>query len=100
MTGPTLYVLAILGCGEADDACRQVSVAETRYESFEACVADTAEAVERSADLPYPVVVAQCRRADRQLSDVMPGDVDLPDAEASPRPTRPAQSRPAAKSFR
>jgi hypothetical protein len=90
MTGPTLYVLAILGCGETDDACLQVSVAETRYESLEACMADTAGAVVRSADLPYPVVVAQCRRADQRLSDIMPGDVELPDADAPPPPTRPA----------
>lgn len=93
MTGSALYVLAILGCGEADDACRQVSVAETRYQSFEACVADTAGAVERNANLPYPVIVAQCRRADQQLSDITLDDVDLPDADAPPASDKSSAGR-------
>ena len=83
--GPAFYILAILGCGEADSPCQQVGVAETRYESAEACNAATVEAVERNADLLFPVIVAQCRRADSQLSDVlMPDQVELPEADAAP----------------
>ena len=39
--GPAFYVIAILGCGEADSACQQVRVAEPVYQSVEACTAAT-----------------------------------------------------------
>jgi len=88
--GPAIFIMAILGCGEADTSCQQVSVAQARYESVAACNADTASAVERNADLPYPVVVAQCQRADRPASQLLkPAQVDLPEPqEAQPRVIR------------
>lgn len=83
--GPAIYVLAILGCGEADTACQQVSVADTVYQSEAACNDATAEAVERNADLLFPVVVAQCRRADAPVSQtVFPEEVALPEADTLP----------------
>jgi hypothetical protein len=78
--GPAFYVLAILGCGEGEVQCQQVSVAQARYESVEACNEATPDAVMRSQDISYPVVVAQCRRADAaEVQKLTGADVDLPE---------------------
>lgn len=82
--GPILYVMAILGCGEAD-TCQQVAVAPAQYRSIDECNAATGAEVERRQDLAFPVVVAQCQRADSKLAqEVKPADVDLPDAPRQP----------------
>lgn len=53
-------LMAILGCGDAGDACQQVAVVPVRYESVSACVAAQDDVLAR-ADIMYPVVTAQCR---------------------------------------
>lgn len=83
--GPAIFVLAILGCGEADAPCQQVSVVNTPFTSAAACNAATNDAVERNQDIPYPVVVAECRRADaKTAARLMPADVQLPEPERGP----------------
>ena len=82
---PALYILAILGCGEADAPCRQVAVTDTVYASAEACSDQTAAAIEHYIDIPYPVVVAECRPAGtvpvQQLRD---DEVQLPEGGKLP----------------
>ena len=94
--GPVFYVMAILGCGEADTACQQVAVADTQYESVEACNAATGDALGGHVDLSFPVVVAQCRRADAPLAEsLMPEQIDLPEASDKPKVRRAsAEIRP------
>jgi hypothetical protein len=93
--GPAFYVMAILGCGEADAACQQVGLAETRYESLEACNAATEAAVMRNMGLAFPVVAAQCRRADAEVAEkVMPRDIDLPEPRGEQRIQRAAYQPP------
>ena len=75
-----LYVMAILGCGESDAPCREVRVAEPRYESEAACMAATEDALVRFSDLDFPVVVAQCRPADAAAQPLAPAEVLLPEA--------------------
>ena len=58
--GPGTFLIAILGCGEAEAPCAQVRTLETRYESRAACTAATDAAVLGNSDVDYPVVVAQC----------------------------------------
>lgn len=65
--GPAFYVMAILGCADNTAACQQVSVAETRYESADACNAATTAVLMDNSDVAYPVIVAQCQRADAAL---------------------------------
>ena len=80
--GPAFYVLAILGCGEADAACEQVALAPAQYRSLEECNQATGAAVTQHQDALYPVVVAQCRRADAEVAEkVMPEQIDLPEPE-------------------
>ena len=94
---PLIFVMAILGCGESDAACREIAVAETRYQSEAACLAATEQELLRRDDLVYPSIVAQCRRAGAQPQPVRGSDVILPDpvtvterqprfADATPRP--------------
>lgn len=85
MAGPVLFVMAIMGCGEADTACEQVSVVPTSYSSLESCNAATDDMVARNSDVLYPVVVAQCRRADVKASQVAGNAVDLPEPTVSDR---------------
>ena len=94
--GPAYFILAILGCGEGDAACRQVAVTDALYVSAEACTADTGQAVARYQDIAYPVVVAECRRAGpRPASQVRENEVKLPAAQpprvqrATGKPGRP-----------
>lgn len=89
--GPALYVMAILGCGEAD-ACQPVAVVPARYETMAECAAATPGEVERHADIDYAVVVAQCVKAGTKAAmELMPKDIELPDAP------QPRQGVPAAR---
>ena len=81
--GPAYYILAILGCGEGEVACEQVAVASTHYASVEDCNAATESTIMQHSDAAYPVVVAQCRRADsKAAATLMPASIDLPEPEA------------------
>lgn len=85
MMGPAFYVMAILGCGEADAACEPVGVTEQMYESIEACTEATPDAVNHHSDLAYPVVVAQCQKGDQAVSyKILPDEVDLPEPTRKP----------------
>ena len=78
--GPAFYIMAILGCGEADTACTQVGVADAQYQSVEDCNRATDDALMRHTDAAYPVVVAQCQRADSPIAQtIMPEQIDLPE---------------------
>jgi hypothetical protein len=93
--GPALFVIAILGCGEAEAPCRQVATADAVYATRAACTAATPAAIEAHIDAAYPVVVAECRQAGQAVAEqVMPSDVQLPEAPRTV-PTRRASSKPA-----
>ncbi len=76
---PVLFVMAILGCGESDAPCRELRVAETRYQSEQACMAATEEALLASSDLPYPNIVADCRRAGIRVEPLRGSDLLRPE---------------------
>jgi hypothetical protein len=81
---PALYVIAILGCGEGEAPCQAVQVAETRYESREACLAATDGALAGFANLDFPIVVAECRAQGAAATELRPADVRLPDPDRRP----------------
>jgi ABC-type hemin transport system ATPase subunit len=66
--GPAFYIMAILGCGDAETACQQVRLAETQYVTAEACSAATAAVLTQNSDLAFPVVMAECRAANRAMA--------------------------------
>lgn len=73
-----MYVMAILGCGESDAACREVRVDQTAYRTEASCRAATASALARHTDLDFPAVVARCRPANAQAQLLRGSDVLLP----------------------
>ena len=86
-----MYVMAILGCGESDAACREVRVDQQTWQTEAGCRAATTQVLARHTDLEFPTVVARCRRSDVQPaimrgSDVLrPGGGRLPAVQAAPR---------------
>ena len=76
--GPLVYVIAIMGCGEGDQACREVQVAEPRFATQTACAAATADVLARYSELSYPSIVAQCRRDGTRPAVIRGSDVLLP----------------------
>lgn len=91
MMGPAGFVLAILGCGEADAPCEQVQLAPARYESQAECLAASDEQLAR-ADVPYPVVVAQCRRAGALAATLRSDEVERPAPRGTPVRVRTASA--------
>lgn len=84
--GPTIFILAIMGCGEADAPCEQVAIVPARYASVDACNAQSEAAIERYQNIDYPVVVAQCRRAGAKVAGrLKAGEVKLPAPARAPR---------------
>ncbi len=85
--GPAFYIMAILGCGEAEAACEPVATSPVRYESAEACNAATATEIEQHSDALFPVVVAQCRPASAPASQsVFADEVKLPERDGDRQP--------------
>ena len=84
--GPAYYVIAILGCGEAEAPCQQIGTTNAVYESVAACTAATDDALLSHSDASYPVVVAQCTSGRSVLSgEVQPGEIKLPEGEGKPQ---------------
>ena len=65
---PLFYVMAIMGCGDAGDTCRQARVEPVRYASAAQCQVAMAEALQRNTDLSYPVITAACQRRGEQVA--------------------------------
>lgn len=60
--GPGYFVIAILGCADGSAACTPVMTVPTHYESEQACVAASADALLANSDFDYPNLLAQCQR--------------------------------------
>ena len=73
-----VFVMAIMGCGESDAACREVRVDPTAWHSEASCRAATATTLARHTDLEYPTVVARCRPANAGPQLLRGSDVLLP----------------------
>ncbi len=79
MMGPATFLMAIMGCGEADAPCQQVQLAPARYESEASCLAASDAQLARHTDLDFAVVVAECRRAGAQVASLRADEVRLPE---------------------
>ena len=76
--GPGTFLIAILGCGEAEAPCEQVRTLETRYESQASCSAATDAVLLKNSDVDYPVIVARCVPAGAKPQPLKANEVDLP----------------------
>lgn len=91
--GAGIFLIAIMGCGEGDEPCRQVRTLETRYESQADCTAATEAAVIQNSDVDYPVVVAQCVAAGAGPARLEPGKILLPPPGRVPARNSPVGER-------
>jgi hypothetical protein len=76
--GPAIFIIAIMGCGEAEAPCQQVRTLEARYESQAACTAATEAAVTQNSDVDFPVVVAECLASGAKPTAPNASDVQRP----------------------
>jgi hypothetical protein len=90
---PLLFVMAILGCGESDSACRELRIEPVRYSREADCLAATETALMRADDLDFPNIVAQCRPANRQPQLLRGSDVLRPAGGTLPAQVRFASGR-------
>lgn len=60
---PVLYLMAILGCGNAGAGCRAVRMPPARYASVAACRAAAEAVLTANTDLDYPMLRADCCRS-------------------------------------
>lgn len=60
-----LIVMAILGCSDDGEDCRQVGSAPQTYVSLAECNAASSVVLARYSDQPYPVLTAACATAPR-----------------------------------
>lgn len=73
---PLIYVMAILGCGDAGATCQEARLEPVTYQSAQACQADASNVLMRSTDLDYPTIAVACQsnreRAAQKLTPVVP----------------------------
>ena len=67
--GPAYFVLAVLGCADAETMCQEVRVVEARYQSAAACMAAMSTQLSENSDLAFPVLMGRCRPASPQMAD-------------------------------
>ena len=91
--GMGTFIIAILGCGEADSACTQVRTLDTRYESQAACARAADAALPGHSDVDYPVVVAQCVAAGARPQVLRASEVRLPEGGTVEVRVSPLRSR-------
>ena len=58
---PVFFVMAILGCGDGNVACREARVEPAHYTTVQQCRADLPAALARNTDLSFPTIAASCR---------------------------------------
>ena len=67
--GPAYFVLAVLGCSDAETACREVRIVDARYENAPACMAAMNDQLSRNSDIAFPVVMGRCRPESPQMAE-------------------------------
>lgn len=58
---PVIYVMAILGCGDAGGLCSPARIDPARFTSLQACQAAAPAALTKHVDLDFPELSAKCR---------------------------------------
>lgn len=58
---PLFFVMAIMGCGDGQQACRQVRTETAQYHTLTQCQSDMTAALARNSDVSYPVITAACQ---------------------------------------
>ena len=64
---PMFFVMAILGCGDANAQCTEARIVPARYESMAACRAALPEQLAQNTDVPFPTIGADCRSSANRM---------------------------------
>lgn len=64
-----IYVMAILGCGDAGTRCDEARIAAPAYNSVAECRADAGKMLMANTDLDYPMLKVDCRKGRKPTSD-------------------------------
>lgn len=60
------FVMAIMGCGDANTGCTEARIDSVRYSNVAQCQAAMPAALARNNDLAFPVISATCRSNGQQ----------------------------------
>ena len=66
--GPGFFVLALLGCDDAEMMCREARVLDTHYVSAAECMAAVQTQLSANSDLDFPVIMGKCQPASPQMA--------------------------------
>lgn len=67
--GPGYFVLALLGCDDAEMMCREARIVEAHYLSAAACMAAINTQLAANSDLAFPVIMGRCQPASPQMAE-------------------------------
>ena len=65
---PVFFLVAIMGCGDGDVACRDARVLPARYATAAQCRAALPQRLMENTDLSFPSLQADCRASGPRLS--------------------------------
>jgi len=65
--GPGFFVLALLGCDDAETMCREARVLDTHYVSAAECMAAMQTQLSANSDLDFPVIMGKCQPTSPQM---------------------------------
>ncbi|WP_419808936.1 hypothetical protein [Sphingomonas sp.] len=66
------FVVAIMGCGDGTDACRDARVLPARYETAAQCNAALPQRLAENSDVDFPTIQADCRLRGAQVAEIKP----------------------------
>jgi len=62
------YLLAIMGCSDDNLDCKQARIEPAHYTSYASCQEAMAGALQRNADLDFPVIAGACQRLTPEMA--------------------------------
>ncbi len=65
---PVLYIMAILGCSDAETQCARIGTAPVAYATADACANAAPQILMDNSDAAYPVVMTQCHPTEAKLA--------------------------------
>ena len=66
--GACFYVVAIMGCGDGAEACRDARLLPARYATVAQCRAALPARLAENTDIPFPELSAACRPQGAQMA--------------------------------
>lgn len=64
---PMFFVMAILGCGDANSQCTEARIVPVRYETMAQCRAALPDQLARNTDVAFPTIGADCRQTGARM---------------------------------